>query len=267
MKNTKKIKGKWINLVVFVIFLAMAPIAVQAEATTLRPIEDFVSQQGTFCIEDGTGGCYLFVPPAPNYVAWSDSSSAPPTRQAWVDYAGLANEYIKTEGGTDLGTKIDGSIKERKLSNGREVTVQLHTTNALTFVTKVLEEQGINNWPLLFGFRAAEVEDGKPSVLDGATPALGDSYLKVVFTDTKPVGAPMPDLVQLVYLAEDGQKLKYISFNAKANGELRAAFGVPVGTSGRATIIQTGLLDPGTKGSQVQDGYPVERIDLKVVGK
>lgn len=266
MENTKKIKGKWINLVVFVIFLAMVPVAVQAEATTLRPIEDFVSQQGTYCIDDGSEGCYLFVPPAPNYVAWSDSSSAPPTRQVWVDYAGLANEYIKTEGETDLGTKIDGSINERMLSNGREVMVQLHTTNALTFVTKVAEP-GINNWPLLFGFRGAEVDLTKPSVLNGATPALGDSYLKVVFTDTNSVGAPMPDLVQLLYLPEEEQKLKYISFNAKANGELRADFGVPDGTSGRATIIQIGLLDPGFKGSPVLDGFPVERVDLKVVGK
>ncbi len=39
-----------------------------------RPISDWVDVQGTYCIPnpDGSPGCFLFVPPVQNFVAWTD---------------------------------------------------------------------------------------------------------------------------------------------------------------------------------------------------
>src|SRR5436309_1764433 len=87
-----------------------------------RPIADFVSAQGTTA---------AFVPPSADYLGWTDRAH---NRAISVDYAGLANNYL-TAHGAPLGTTTDGTINERGLSGGRaEVTVQLHTTNALTYV-------------------------------------------------------------------------------------------------------------------------------------
>lgn len=278
LNSGKGLQLSGLSIIVVILGLTMlAPVVAQeetTEATTIRPIEDFVDQQGTYCIDDGSGGCFQFFPPVNNYIAWSDNSNLDlVTKLALVDYAGIANNYIVSQGGNSLNTKTYGGISEREISTGREVTVQLYTTNALTFVAKVLrDDEGnitsdFNSWPLLFGYRAAELDPLKPTVLNGAKAALGESFLKVVFTDTKSIGDPMPDLVQLANFPEPGQNLKYISFNAKANGELRADFGVSDGTLGQLNVVQRGLFDPGSKGSPVLDAFPAERVDLNVVGK
>ena len=105
-----------------------------ARATTTRPIEEFVAAQGTYCLDDGNGGCVLFVPPLQNFFGWSTLAIP---RCAAVDYAGIANAYIEaTSGGTrSLGTRMDGTVTERPLADGRaEIDVLLHTTKALTWV-------------------------------------------------------------------------------------------------------------------------------------
>ena len=54
-----------------------------------------------------------------------------------MDYAGGANDYLKKHGYSSLNTKTDGSVTQRPLPDGRvEVTVVLHTQNALTFISK-----------------------------------------------------------------------------------------------------------------------------------
>lgn len=116
---------------------------------------------------------------------------------ASVDYAGLANAYIESASGetVSLGTTTDGTIIERKLSDDRtEVTVLLRTRNALTYIVRPTEDPNdidFASGPLLFGIRA-------PDVLEGATPALGESFLQVVFINTAP-GDPLPDLLQLFF--------------------------------------------------------------------
>src|SRR5947207_13851788 len=86
-----------------------------------RPISDFLSRQGKFCVQldasgnvdcagsqylDDTtgGGCSLFIPPVADYTGWFD----PKGTSASFDYAGLANAAL----GGSLGTTIDGSIDE-----------------------------------------------------------------------------------------------------------------------------------------------------------
>ena len=245
---------------------ALLPPASVAGPTVTRPIEDFVSQQGTFCVDDGKGGCLLYVPPIANYLGWTTpgrpqaNCPAPnpalgcqPSLGALVDYAGLANAWLISQG-KDLGTKTDGTITERPLSNGKaEITVLLHTKNALTFVVPCCDYAG---GTLLFGRRALEVAVGMK-------PSLADTFLKLIFTNTA-TGAPLPDLVGL-FQTRFGD-IRSIEFHAQASGELRAGFGVPDGTPGRATVVQTAVHKASGKGATA-DGFPAEMIDLKKVGK
>lgn len=232
------------------------------ESTSIRPITDFVNNQGKLCIDNGGGAC-LF-PPGDNFVTWTAPDQK---REISVDYAGLWSNRLS------LGTTTDGTITERPLADGRaEVTVLLHTKNALTWATKfdpniVFNPNDLNTYqflfqPVLFGERPKDILEGK-----GAT--LGDSLLKVVFINTAP-GDPMPDLAQLAFFQKPGQELLSIVFSAEADGTLRSAFGVPDGTSGKAKVIETGLIFVATNKANSQsrvalDGFPAERIDLNIV--
>jgi hypothetical protein len=223
--------------------LAVAPV--YAVSSVRRPISDFLSAQGTTAI---------FVPPVPDYVGWF----APNGPSASVDYAGLANQWLKDNGlPSGLGTTTEGTITERPLSDGRaEVSVLLHTKKALTYVIQCCD---FATDPLLFGHRAQDVATG-------ADAALGESFLHVVFKNTAP-GAPLPDLVTFISgNTAPGQELISISFHAGASGTLRAAFGVPDGTPGKAIVAQTGLFRTAFKGATA-DGFPAELVELRVVGR
>ena len=56
-----------------------------------------------------------------------------------------------------------------------------------------------------------------------------------------------------------------LSIKVHAAGTLREAFGVQDGTPGRLTCTQTGLFFTNFQGATA-DGFPVESIDLRVVG-
>jgi len=213
-----------------------------------RPIQDFLDAQGTYCIDDGMGGCLLFVPPVANFLGWSDPATG---LLASVDYAGLADEYLAGA----LGTSHSGSVRERALPDGRaEVRVFLQTTNALSWATA-----GDFNAPLWFGSRVTDV------LSDGALPSLGASFLWLHFINTS-AGAPLPDLLQLVFAPEPGQELLRVAFQAGADGLLRSPSGFPDGTPGRLVVVEQGLFMTGFHGA-VGDGFPVERIDLLPTGQ
>jgi hypothetical protein len=102
--------------------------------------------------------------------------------------------------------------------------------------------------------------------LIGEDPALGESFLQLRFINAKP-GAPLPDLLQLLFAPGPGQEPpSFISLTAHADGTLRQAFGVPDGTPGRATVIQTGLFMTQFKGATA-DAFPAERINVNATGK
>lgn len=236
--------------------VGIAASALAAPATQ-RPIGDFVSTQGTFCIDDGASGCFLFAPPVANSLGQSDPQQ---NLCMLADNAGLADAWISvaSAGAISFGTQADGTITEKPLTDGRaEVTVRLHTANALTWVIDGCDDFGTN--PLLFGNRAQDVLNA------GAEPALGDVSLQVRFINTAP-GAPMPDLLQLIIAPEPGQEFpSFLSFNVRATGRLHSNFGVAEGTPGRAESIQTGLFMTRFMGATA-DGFPAEQINLSVVG-
>jgi hypothetical protein len=213
--------------------------------TTHRPISEFVDAQGTFCVDDGAGGCVIFVPPVANFVGFTDTVH---DLGISVDYAGLSEVPL---GGT-LGTAFSGTISERTVKDGSVIiTIHLHTTNALTYVipfdpTSPANQFGEN--PLLFGARVSDI------INSGATPALADSKLDLEFTNTAP-GLPIPDFEQLLFAPAPGQQLLSITFEATATGTFTD------GTPGKVHVIERGIFHNGFHGA-VADGFPAEFINL-----
>jgi hypothetical protein len=221
--------------------LCSAPALAQ---TSNRPIDEFVAAQGTFCVDDGAGGCVLFVPPVQNFVGWTDTNNF---LGASVDYAGLADDAT----GGVLGTTFSGTITERTLQDGRAlIKVSLHTENALTWVIPFDPTSSDNQFrdnELLFGVRAADV-------IDGAAPSLGTSKLVLEFTNPAP-NLPLPDFNQLLFAPEPGQELLSVHFEATATGTL------PDGSTGKLHVSERGIFDNGFHGA-VGDGFPAELINL-----
>ncbi len=254
----KRVKSKrYLNhgmaaLGIIVLALCASVVAAHAQKNStsvrFRPIEDFIMAQGTL---------------VPLYEAsdvWTDPDSM---RAVFVDYLGLANRWIEemSGGALSLGTEIDGTVIERPLADGRaEVTVQLHTKNALTWAA-VLDPDAVPPDPpwgeLLFGFYAQEV-------LDGKTPVLGDSHFKWVFINDAP-GAPLPDLLSQFILGPTVEPMM-LSFEASASGVFRDAFGVPEGTPGKMEVTQTGPFRALGLSYWIS-GWPAEHIHLRVTGR
>jgi len=222
-KSRLNVKSVLTLIVMGLFAIGGIPAHASRSASSMRPISDFVTQQGTFCLDDGMGGCFLFVPPAPNIGGWVDITAA---RFVLVDYAGVVNAFY----GGIFGTQTTGTVVERALRDGRaDVTVNLNTSKALTWVSECCD---FANGPLLFGHRPADV-------LAGADASLGDSFFHLSFINTAP-GAPLPDFLQLIFDPAPGQELQNFIFQANANGTLRSAFGVPDGSPGKVTVVQTG---------------------------
>ena len=113
----------------------LPPMFVSAGATTTRSIQDFIAVQGTHCFLDEGGNCFLFAPPAPNYVFWANDAK---DRVAAVDYAGLEAAYLRAHGGPALGTTFSGTVTEQPLADGRDkISVVLHTHNAASRVMRI----------------------------------------------------------------------------------------------------------------------------------
>jgi hypothetical protein len=211
--------------------------------TTQRPITDFIETQGTFCVDPPT--CTIFVPPAPNFVAFTDTVH---DLGISFDYAGLSD--IPLDGA--LGTTFDGSISERTVADGSVIiTIHLHTSNALVYVIPFDPTSSENQFgenPLIFGTRTADV-------LAGAAPALGDSVFDLQFTNSAP-GLPIPDFEQLLFAPEAGQNLLSAVFQGSASGTFAAT-----GKPGKVHVIERGIFHNGFHGA-VADGFPAEFINF-----
>src|SRR5262249_1615003 len=119
--------------------------------------------------------------------------------------------------------------------------------------------------PIWFGYTSEELGPGR-------APALAQSTLDLTFVGPKgPDGkAVIPDLLQLFFAPTADQELQRIAFRAQADGPLRAAYGVPDNTPGRAQITQNGLIFAGSRNGfkgGLLDAFPAEHIDLQVVGR
>jgi hypothetical protein len=245
--------GKILILAVLLSVLAWAGASVTQASpmrATQRPIQDFIEVQGTTSV---------FVPPVPDQLGWTTASTNPEPKFALFDYAGKANEYLISQGVDALGTTMSGKVTERPLPDGMaRVKVILHTKQALAWAMPIDGSPDFANDPLAFGFRAQDIA-ADPTIV----PALGDSHLKVVFINTSP-GAPLPDLVACLAgtgPCTDGFEFISIKFHGQATGALHELAGLgPEGTPGRLIVDQIG-------NGKTPDGFPVERVELKRIGK
>jgi hypothetical protein len=178
-------------------------------SVNVRSLNEFLDAQGTTS---------EFVPHVPDYVGWTDNPAPnPSTTFALIDYAGLANNYIKSEGGKSLGTKVTGTVVERTQGGRTEVHVRLFTTNALAWAFKLDSITDpfplfFSTTPLAFGVRADDVLD------NGAKPALAVTYFDVKFMNTGRC-ATLPDLQQLVNSTKPYQTPYSFTFQALAYGK------------------------------------------------
>lgn len=158
------------------------------------------------------------------------------------------------------------------------MTVRLHTSNAITFVTDgtVIDSNpqdctlngnvtstNVRWCPALFGYGIKEMVISGPSSI---TPVLGEVYVQQKFINPYP-GAPLPDSYNLARNPLPNQYPEFASLTSTSFGPLRLNFGVPEGTPGKASTVQTGLFaNPGIPNQIIDDGFPVENVSLKVVG-
>lgn len=212
----------WKNIfVISTLLISMFPITVKASSleksnsqvnykecidVSHRPLSHFLDNQGTL------NNPPLFFPGVKDYVGWTDNN--PQTTFALVDYAGLANKYIKNQTGHSVGTKVNGFIIECALSDGRaQVTVNIITTKALGFAQSIDELVKNNfdflNTPTIFGAKAQEVIAGKKS-------SIGSVLFSISFLIPQ-AGANLPDLLDVINPDSDN-KYKYapIKLNFKS---------------------------------------------------
>ena len=267
------IRASWMLSVAAVVLAAATSVALAGPSAEpgarQRPIEDFLSTQGTYCVQLGGPSCVLFEPPVGNILGFISIQDG--VRYfAKVDYAGLADQYL----GGVLGTTFEGSITERPLADGRaEVSVRLHTKNALAWVSgRTMTPAG--SWGPAFqiwGHPAQQVQAG-------ADPAFADLEFRLVYVSPG-MGLPIPDLTQFSFdPAYIGMKT-FESIHARGTGLMADH------TKAALVLSMTGLLEtyerqaekrearygedwvaPSTHGIFTDQGWPGGVLDLNPIG-
>jgi hypothetical protein len=200
-KKSMKTTSLWKNTLVFAALIAfLFPILSEAGqmrkpdplvgktvlSVTSRPLFDFLDAQGT--LNDPP----QFFPLVKDYSGWADGNF---TTFGLVDYAGLADKYIKAQTGHSLGTTMEGNVIERRLVDGTaQITVVLSTKRALGFAQSIADLINSNfdflNTPTIFGAKAQDVVTGKDA-------AVGPVTLLTTFSISAP-GAALPDFLDVI---------------------------------------------------------------------
>jgi hypothetical protein len=209
--------------------LAIAvPVAVDAKPTK-RPLSDFLDTQGTTS---------FFFPPVPDYNGWTDAAFE---TFCLIDYAGLANDYIKDNSDQNLRTRINGSILEKGLSKGGAgIRIELHTNHAMGFAQNIADilQLGFSGAPTIFGNKTLDIIAGKPA-------AIGSASLRVELR-LPSAGDPLPNLIDLLDSPAAYEPV-YVMFRSTttdgANGVLKvveeAHSGPDSNNSGEVTMLYT----------------------------
>jgi hypothetical protein len=168
-------------------------------------IDEFLQNQGTYCVDNGYGGCQYFGKPVNNYLTWFDQRQ---NVTMAIDYAGLVNKWAQ-ERGFASNAQIFGSVVEQPLGDGTSrFTVELKGSGISSYAV-----QGTNlEAPMYFGVRPREMADPM------ARAAAGDLRMTVTFVQAPGI---LPDLVQLLRAPKDGQKLESITLDYSAQGLMR----------------------------------------------
>lgn len=199
----------------------------------VRPIEEFLRAQGTFCVADEFGGCRLYSEPTANYLAWYDTQMGSSGTSVAVDYAGIADMWMQQKFGRAVGTDLKGRVTERMMPDGRvEVTVELFGQNVMGYAV----DQANLNGPLAWGHRPMDLTD------NNVAPATGNLTMTIRFVNHA-LGAPLPDLVQLVRAPEERRHLLGVWMQYDGQGDLGLVYGKP-GEQGRLSVTYDGMRAP-----------------------
>lgn len=226
------------------------------DATVARSFEEFIAAQGTYCLPDGAGGCFLYNDPVPNYLAFFDPSNAHAVK---ADWAGIEGQWIydETGGAIDVRPHLDGTVTERVLPDGRAlVRAHVHMRHGMIIGSDF--NIGFTPEATLFGATAQQVAAGD------LEPALGKANFLVEFVISEP-GAPLPDLMELAFGPGPDEELRSLTFNCYAAGELRELYGVPDGTPGSCSATQTALFTVPSS-APGWNAFPVEQVRIKAKG-
>jgi len=214
-------------------------LAAQEGATGQVPLSDFLALQGTTSmVFPGVADYFGCTGPAPGYPYFVS-----------MDFLGLAAKVIP-----GLSTDVSGTVARQDVGAGLfRFTMNLHTTNALSFVVALAADLG--NAPVLFGARVDQV-------LSGAVPVLGDCSMHVVWEQ---LGAQPVDLFAAFAAPAVGFRLLSGNFHGSAQGIiLPAAVGYTGGYTGPGTMMvaQTGVFGKGNGNGALADAFPVETVVL-----
>lgn len=184
-----------------------------------RAIEEFLNVQGSYCVDDGNGGCHTYAWPVNNYLQWYDQRQG---MTMAIDYAGIAGRWAEQRG-VKNNAQISGSVSEKILDDGSAVvTVQLTGSGVSSYATGGPNLQG----PVFFGVQPQMMLDPAANV------ASGDLRMTITFL-SRP-GHPLPDLIQLIRAPRDGQRLLGINFDYNGRGAYYA--GSPEGKNGTMNV-------------------------------
>lgn len=235
MKYLSNMKFVILKFVVVCGLMLMLFVNTALAKTTIRPISDFVSAQGSVLVDLGpTSGGELF---GGKLFIWGNSLN----QLFRVDYAGTDDKSLISVGGPDVHTSYSGVIIEKSLPSGQvEDSIHLVTHNAIAFMdnastfpvncTNSGSAAFLTLCPAIFGYNIVELANGIGS------PVLVDSVMDITLVNVAP-GAPIPDLTLIsITPSPTGAYLKTLTLKTSAVGPLRAAFGVPEGTLGLAKL-------------------------------
>lgn len=267
----EKSPNKSLMLATLILLSLLWAESTKASPPIQRPINDFVSAQGStvFSVINGVTVHKFF--------GFADGNF---TKFMLVDFAGVKAH--------DLGLpapSITGKIMEVNLGNGiADVTVNLNASNALAYVTdltllstdiskctlplSVSTPVTTNNdfCPTLFGYSVKDLLLSTPGSLN---PTYADANFSIEFTYQVPAGysigqEPLPDVRDVLF--SSGYNLLSISMSSSSFGPLRAAYGVAEGTPGLARETQIFISNPGLNKVVIPEGPIPGIVNLKVVG-
>jgi hypothetical protein len=230
--------------------------------TAVLPISAFLSQQGHHSV---------FTPPVPDQLSWTNSIFDPgttpsdPTRDLLADYTGLEAQYLLSHG-INLHTSVAGFVTETPVPGGlMEVSVNLETTNALTWVANINGINGnlpgaLGTAPLEFGYRAQDLL-ANPSL----KPALSSVNFQITWQEQQ--GAALPDLAELnenfAMYAPPGFTFERFDVQVWGTGTLDPA--TTQGTPGQTAMVFTtqmgDLTNPSLPGT-LADGFWREPVSI-----
>lgn len=217
--------------------------------TTQRPLSDFLSQQGTYCVPGNTTtGCMYYAPPVANFAVWYSPAH---NMSLVVDYAGLMDAYLRSTTGNSPGTAFFGNVYETPLSDGTaRINVNISFQRAMVYIVRGLD---LANDPVSYGHSIQQILQGQ------GQPAFGQGSLRLSFINPAP-GQPLPDLVQLMKEQSEKQMVT-ANFRFESTGEFYNEFGQR--QAARISVTSKGGMMAGYPGMEWSTA-PMSYVDMQI---